>query len=310
MSGTSGRWFVACLVGSFCNLYIVNTPKEQNAGVSMVQKRRQPAWKTENQRKRSKKIARKRRRVMAYTVRGIMAAVLAVMILLMICGCLYIRDFFRRNENESSTQKADVVRETISGVEEDELDADLSGEENHMVVLDAGHGGEDGGTVEQAATEKEINLAVVLKLKELLEEQGIRVVLTRDKDIFMKLEERVQIANGEKADLFISIHCNYYEKDSSIYGLECYYCKSGEEGKHCAEKIMETIEESKNIVSRNVKPADYYILKNTTVPAVLVEIGYLSNYNERNQLMSEEYQEKLAGELVKGIVKGMEERTG
>ena len=310
MSGTSGRWFVACLVGSFCNLYIVNTPKEQNAGVSMVQKRRQPAWKTENQRKRSKKIARKRRRVMAYTVRGIMAAVLAVMILLMICGCLYIRDFFRRNENESSTQKADVVRETISGVEEDELDADLSGEENHMVVLDAGHGGEDGGTVEQAATEKEINLAVVLKLKELLEEQGIRVVLTRDKDIFMKLEERVQIANGEKADLFISIHCNYYEKDSSIYGLECYYCKSGEEGKHYAEKIMETIEESKNIVSRNVKPADYYILKNTTVPAVLVEIGYLSNYNERNQLMSEEYQEKLAGELVKGIVKGMEEKTG
>lgn len=191
-----------------------------------------------------------------------------------------------------------------------ELDADLSGEENHMVVLDAGHGGEDGGTVEQAATEKEINLAVVLKLKELLEEQGIRVVLTRDKDIFMKLEERVQIANGEKADLFISIHCNYYEKDSSIYGLECYYCKSGEEGKHYAERIMETIEESKNIVSRNVKPADYYILKNTTVPAVLVEIGYLSNYNERNQLMSEEYQEKLAGELVKGIVKGMEERTG
>jgi len=158
--------------------------------------------------------------------------------------------------------------------------------------------------------EKEINLAVVLKLKELLEEQGIRVVLTRDKDIFMKLEERVQIANGEKADLFISIHCNYYEKDSSIYGLECYYCKSGEEGKHYAEKIMETIEESKNIVSRNVKPADYYILKNTTVPAVLVEIGYLSNYNERNQLMSEEYQEKLAGELVKGIVKGMEEKTG
>ena len=276
----------------------------------MVQKRRQPAWKTENQRKRSKKIARKRRGVIAYTVRGIMAAVLAVMILLMICGCLYIRDFFRRNENESSTQKADAVRETISGVEEDELDADLSGEENHMVVLDAGHGGEDGGTVEQAATEKEINLAVVLKLKELLEEQGIRVVLTRDKDIFMKLEERVQIANGEKADLFISIHCNYYEKDSSIYGLECYYCKSGEEGKHYAEKIMETIEESKNIVSRNVKPADYYILKNTTVPAVLVEIGYLSNYNERNQLMSEEYQEKLAGELVKGIVKGMEEKTG
>lgn len=73
---------------------------------------------------------------------------------------------------------------------------------------------------------------------------------------------------------------------------------------------METIEENENIVSRNVKTADYYILKNTTVPAVLVEIGYLSNYNERNQLMSKEYQEKLVGELVKGIVKGLEEKTG
>ncbi len=61
--------------GSFCNLYIVNTPKEQNAGVSMVQKRSQPAWKTGNQRKRSQKIASQKRRVIAYTVRGIMAAV-------------------------------------------------------------------------------------------------------------------------------------------------------------------------------------------------------------------------------------------
>ena len=132
-----GSWHAWLAV--FCSLYIVNTPEEQNAEVSIVQKRRQPAWKTENQRKRGKKIARQRRRVIAYIVRGIMVAVLTVMILLMICGCLYIRDFFRRNENESSTQKADAVRETISGVEEDELDADLSGEENHMVVLDAGH---------------------------------------------------------------------------------------------------------------------------------------------------------------------------
>lgn len=74
----------------------------------MVQKRRQPAWKTENQRKRCKKIVRQRRRVIAYIVRGIIVAVLAVMILLMICGCLYIRDFFRRNENESAAQKADA----------------------------------------------------------------------------------------------------------------------------------------------------------------------------------------------------------
>lgn len=115
-------------------------------------------------------------------------------------------------------------------MEENKPDTDFAEQEKYTVVLDAGHGGEDGGTVEQTAMEKEINLAVVLKMRELLENQDIRVVLTREQDMFMKLEERVQVANGEKADLFVSIHCNYYEKDSSIYGLECYYCKGAEEG--------------------------------------------------------------------------------
>lgn len=170
--------------------------------------------------------------------------------------------------------------------------------------------GEDGGTVEQTAMEKEINLAVVLKMRELLENQGICVVLTREQDIFMKLEERVRVANGEKADLFVSIHCNYYEKDSSIYGLECYYCKGAEDGKYYAERILDTIEKSGEIVSRNAKPSGYYILKNTTVPAVLVEAGYLSNYNERNQLISGEYQGKRAQELVERIVEGLEGKAG
>ena len=73
---------------------------------------------------------------------------------------------------------------------------------------------------------------------------------------------------------------------------------------------MDTIEKSGEIVSRNAKPSGYYKLKNTTVPAVLVETGYLSNYNERNQLISGEYQGKLAQELVEGIVEGLEGKAG
>ena len=275
----------------------------------MEQRRRQPVWKAGSRRKREKRIARLRWRIIAYTVRGIVAAVLAVMLLLMVCGCLYIRDFFRKDHKDSAL-KADSVREAVPGVEENKPDTEFPEQEKYTVVLDAGHGGEDGGTVEQTATEKEINLAVVLKMRELLENQGICVVLTREQDIFIKLEERVRVANGEKADLFVSIHCNYYEKDSSIYGLECYYCKGAEEGKYYAERILETIEKSGEIVSRNVKPSGYYILKNTTVPAVLVEAGYLSNYNERNQLISGEYQGKLAQELVEGIVEGLEGKAG
>ena len=82
------------------------------------------------------------------------------------------------------------------------------------------------------------------------------------------------------------------------------------EMKHYAERILDTIEKSGEIVSRNAKPSGYYILKNTTVPAVLVEAGYLSNYNERNQLMSGEYQEKLAQGLVERIIEGLEEKAG
>lgn len=275
----------------------------------MEQRRRQPVWKAESRRKREKRIARLRRRIIAYTVRGIVAAVLAVMLLLMVCGCLYIRDFFRKDHKDSAL-KADSVREAVPGVEENKPDTEFPEQEKYTVVLDAGHGGEDGGTVEQTATEKEINLAVVLKMRELLENQGICVVLTREQDIFIKLEERVRVANGEKTDLFVSIHCNYYEKDSSIYGLECYYCKGAEDGKYYAERILDTIEKSGEIVSRNAKPSGYYILKNTTVPAVLVETGYLSNYNERNQLISGEYQGKLAQELVEGIVEGLEGKVG
>lgn len=275
----------------------------------MEQRRRQPVWKAESRRKREKRIARLRRRIIAYTVRGIVAAVLAVMLLLMVCGCLYIRDFFRKDHKDSAL-KADSVREAVPGVEENKPDTEFPEQEKYTVVLDAGHGGEDGGTVEQTATEKEINLAVVLKMRELLENQGICVVLTREQDIFIKLEERVRVANGEKADLFVSIHCNYYDKDSSIYGLECYYCKGAEDGKYYAKRILDTIEKSGEIVSRNAKPSGYYILKNTTVPAVLVETGYLSNYNERNQLISGEYQGKLAQELVEGIVEGLEGKAG
>ena len=94
----------------------------------MEQRRRQPVWKAESRRKREKRIARLRRRIIAYTVRGIVAAVLAVMLLLMVCGCLYIRDFFRK-ENRDTALKADPVREAVPGVEENKPDTDFPEQE-------------------------------------------------------------------------------------------------------------------------------------------------------------------------------------
>ena len=92
----------------------------------MEQRRRQPVWKAESRRKREKRIARLRRRIIAYTVRGIVAAVL----LLMVCGCLYIRDFFRKN-NKDTALKADSVRDAVPGVEENKPDTDFAEQEKY-----------------------------------------------------------------------------------------------------------------------------------------------------------------------------------
>ena len=96
----------------------------------MEQRRRQPVWTAESRRKREKRIARLRRRIIAYTVRGIVAAVLAVMLLLMVCGCLYIRDFFRKN-NKNTALKADSVRDAVPGVEENKPDTDFAEQEKY-----------------------------------------------------------------------------------------------------------------------------------------------------------------------------------
>lgn len=274
----------------------------------MNQQNPRPVWQKKNRRKRRKKRNKSRQNshssrtsqmLTAYIARAAALLILAIMLLLMVCGCLYIRDLFRKTKD--TAHNTGSALESLSYANQ----IPLKGYARHTVILDAGHGGNDSGTIEQSASEKEINLSVVLKMKQLLENRGIQVILTRERDVFMELEERTEAAKACKADLFLSIHCNYYEDDSSIHGLECYYSQDSDEGKYYAEKIMDSIEKSGKIPSRNAKPADYYVLKNTDLPAVLVEAGYLSNYMERTNLISEEYQEILAAELVEGIIKGL-----
>lgn len=250
--------------------------------------------------RRKKQIDRIKKRCISYALRGLVLFILGLMTVLMICGCLYIYEHIFKKTN---VREAAAYFGTLAYLEGEDTGVHNKSQTEFLVVLDAGHGGSDGGTEEGAGVEKEINLAVVLKMKELLENQGISVILTRDRDVYVGLDERVETANREQADLFVSIHCNYYDKDSSIRGLECYYDSDSAGGKEYAEKIIQELTEQKAVVTRNAKPGNYHILRNARVPAVLVEMGYLSNYRERKDLMSEEYQEKLATELVNGIIK-------
>ena len=125
---------------------------------------------------------------------------------------------------------------------------------------------------------------------------------TGHSDENMSLAERTSVANDSNADFFISLHCNYYEKGAQIAGLECYYNNSNAaESKGYAESIINAVSLSEDIETRYAKTEGYYVLRNTQMPAVLVEMGFLSNYSESQKLLDDDYQESLAQRIAEGI---------
>ena len=196
---------------------------------------------------------------------------------------------------------------------------------NKTIVLDAGHGGIDSGTSSDDKTifEKDINLAITLKLKELIESSGGLVVLTRDDDSSLyeesgnkttrqkyneNLKNRKKIADESNADMFISIHLNYFTQ-SKYYGAQTFYPESNKDGKALASCIQD---EFKRVVdnrnNRVIKPRnDLYLLKDCKIPSALIECGFLSNEKEAKLLNDEEYQEKIAWAIYSGIQKYFDE---
>lgn len=251
-----------------------------------------------------------------------MGVILSMIITLMICGVIFIYERVSGNivlgeiaEANAGKKKQSNTAEGFWGEYKDEEDKP-SEYGDYCIILDAGHGGSDGGTLAEDVLsqngrridvlEKDINLSVVFYMEELLEELGVEVILTRESDETLSLDERVKIANSVEADLFVSIHCNYYEDDASISGLESYFFEGSDSGKSCAEKILEKVESGGKIETRNAKESNFYVLKKTNIPAVLVELGYLSNTKECLLLAEKEYQETMAKELVAGILEVLE----
>lgn len=182
-----------------------------------------------------------------------------------------------------------------------------------VVVLDPGHGGNDPGKIgTNGAYEKDINLQIALEIRDLLEEKGIRVILTREKDEMLAAESsnnkkrddmrrRVKIIEEAKADLVISIHQNSFT-DALARGAQVFYYEDSSEGKQMAGVMQEAL---RKIDSENQREAkgntSYYLLKNATAPTLIVECGFLSNPAEAELLITEEYQQKIASAIVKGI---------
>jgi len=178
-----------------------------------------------------------------------------------------------------------------------------------LITLDAGHGGYDSGAVGPSGLyEKNVNLAVALKLGKILEEKGIDVVYTRTSDnvswpadVSEDLQARCDISDAAGANYFVSIHSNSADSPGAR-GIETYYYSESSEGKQLAESIQTELINETGLIDRGVMTANFYVIKNTAAPSVLVEVGFISNPTEEALLGNEDFQDKLAEAIAQGIM--------
>jgi len=171
-----------------------------------------------------------------------------------------------------------------------------------LVVIDAGHGGQDPGAMSAGGLhEKDINLAVALKVADLLEQRGIGVLLTRQQDRFIELEERANIANRRNADLFVSIHSDS-NPDRGRQGFTVFVARAASPEAYRAATCIGQAMAATGADSHGVREADYKVLVNTSGPAVLVETGYLSNAQDLARLRDSAWQNRIAQAIATGIL--------
>ncbi|MHC4203988.1 MAG: N-acetylmuramoyl-L-alanine amidase family protein [Planctomycetota bacterium] len=169
------------------------------------------------------------------------------------------------------------------------------------VVIDAGHGGKDPGARSVLGFyEKGINLSVALDVARLLEQKGLRVKMTRTNDYYPELEERAAIANRLNADLFVSIHADSFPKNTRR-GYTVYVAKAASSSSRRAARAIVSSMSGTGLNSFGVQTANYTVLTDTRGPAVLVEMGYLSNRREAALLRSSSFQDRLARAIADGI---------
>lgn len=235
---------------------------------------------------------------LAYAIR---VAVALVMVLGVVVAVRGVRGLFSRGSTAGQSGE-DKVQNAAALAPQTDGEAVLTQKEvkplGLTVVLDPGHGGAQPGCVIGEQQEKDIDMAISQRLKLQLEQMGFDVIMTRSSDADIGLSERAEIANEAQGDCFVSIHCNSYE-DSSVSGLECYYFRSAE-GKELAEAISRATSAS-SILTREIKEGNFQVLREADMPAVLIEVGYMTNPEELASLASDAYQQRLAESIADGI---------
>lgn len=196
----------------------------------------------------------------------------------------------------------------------------VTSKEKPCVVIDAGHGGVDPGKVSTSgALEKDINLEIAMKLQQFLEQEDVEVVLTRDSDAGLydenasnkkvqDMKRRVELIESTRPVVTVSIHQNSYHEEY-VHGAQTFYYANSEQSQQLAEKIQQVLLNTVDKNNTRIAKANnnYYLLKKTSTPIVIVECGFLSNREEAQKLESDYYQEKVAWAIHMGILQYLNE---
>ncbi|MDZ8034006.1 N-acetylmuramoyl-L-alanine amidase [Nostoc sp. DedSLP04] len=176
-----------------------------------------------------------------------------------------------------------------------------------IIIIDPGHGGKDAGAIGlHGLQEKDIILRIGKKVASLLEQNGIKVIMTRDADYFIDLAPRVVMAEHVHADLFVSIHANSIDNNPSANGLETYHYDRGYRLAQVVHKsILQAIPTLKD---RGVKRARFYVLRKSSMPAILIETGFVTGSEDNPRLANPEYDNRMAEAIVRGILQYLQQR--
>jgi len=166
------------------------------------------------------------------------------------------------------------------------------------VVIDAGHGGTDCGAIREDINEKDITIDVARQVRDMLVKKGYMVQMTRDSDDYVSLEDRVAISESFNPEIFISIHVNS-STGTEANGIETHYYH--QDSLFLAQTVHAALASEINAKNRGLFKSKFYVINHTTVPAILIEIGFLSNEEERAQLIKAERRKKTAKAIVEGV---------
>ncbi|MEH2254901.1 N-acetylmuramoyl-L-alanine amidase [Nostoc sp.] len=177
-----------------------------------------------------------------------------------------------------------------------------------VVIIDPGHGGKDSGALGiGGAREKDVILPIGKRLAEILQKNGVQVIMTRDSDYFVTLPGRVQLAERANADVFVSIHANSAGASRpDVNGLEVYYYDSG---LNLARIVRSSILQSiSTLKDRGVRRARFYVLRKSSMPSILVETGYMTGRQDMARLRTSAYQNQMAEAIARGVLQYLKRR--